>query len=108
MIQAELILPQGEKLCMEKFRGRTVGPDGKTIGTFHDTTIFNSIVYDFEFPDGEVKEYSANVIAEKCCRKLTMRVSQSLCWIVSFTPNRTSRLFLKTNSMQPKSVESNF
>ena len=45
--------------------GRTVGPDGKTIGTFHDTSIFNSIVYDVEFPDGEVKEYAANVISEK-------------------------------------------
>ena len=44
--------------------GRTVGPDGKTSGTFHDTTIFNSIVYDVEFPDGEVKEYAVNVIAE--------------------------------------------
>ena len=49
---------------MAKVSGRTVGPDGKTIGTFHDTPIFNSIVYDVDFPDGEVKEYAANVIAE--------------------------------------------
>ena len=40
---------------MEKVRGRTVGPDGKTIGTFRDTPIFNSIFYDVEFTDGEVK-----------------------------------------------------
>ena len=46
MIQAELILPQGDKLRMEKVQGRTVSPYGKTIGTFHDTPIFNSIVYD--------------------------------------------------------------
>ena len=52
MIQTELILPQGDKLRMAKFCVRTVGPDGKTIGTFHDTPIFNSIVYDVEFPDG--------------------------------------------------------
>ena len=55
MIQAELILPQGDKLQMEKFRGRTVVPDVKTIGTFHDTPIFNLIVYDVEFTYGEVK-----------------------------------------------------
>ena len=64
MIQDELIIPQGDKLQMAKVCGRTVGPDGKTIGTFHDTPIFNSIVYDVEFTDGEVKEYSANVIDE--------------------------------------------
>ena len=48
---------------MAKVRERTVGPDGKTIGTFHDTPTFNSIVYDLEFPYGEVKEYAENVIA---------------------------------------------
>ena len=34
MIQADLILPQGNKLRMEKVRGRTVGPDGKKMGPF--------------------------------------------------------------------------
>ena len=70
MIQAELILPQGYKLRMAKVRGRTVGPDGKTIGNFHDTPIFNQIVYDVEFPDGEVKEYAANVIAENMLQQV--------------------------------------
>ena len=101
MIQAELIILQGDKLRMPKLRGRNVGPDGKIIGNFHDTPIFNSIVYDVEFPDGEVKDYAANVIAEKNCCKLTMRDSHSLCWIVSLTSNRMSRLFLKTTNMQP-------
>ena len=64
MIQAELILPQGEKLRIEKVRGRTVGPDGKIIGTFHDTPIFNLVVSDVEFPYGEVTEYAVNMIAE--------------------------------------------
>ena len=64
IIQAELILTQGDKLRMAKFIGRTVGPDGKTVGTFNDTPIFNLIVYDVEFPDGEFKEYAANIIAE--------------------------------------------
>ena len=54
MIQAELILPQGDKLQMAKVSGRTVGPESKTIRTLHDTPIFNSIVYDVDFPDGEV------------------------------------------------------
>ena len=49
---------------MAKVCGRTVGPDGKTICTFNDTPTFNSVVYDVEFTDGEVKEYAANVIPE--------------------------------------------
>ena len=34
MIQSELILPKGDKLRMEKVRGRTVGPDGEQLGPF--------------------------------------------------------------------------
>ena len=62
--QGKQILPQGEKLRMAKVYGRTVSPDGKTIVTFHDNNIFNLIVYDVEFPDGQVQEYAANVIAK--------------------------------------------
>ena len=64
MIQAELILPQGDKLRLAKVIGIMVGPEGNTVGTFHETPIYNSIIYDVEFPDGEVKEYAANVIVE--------------------------------------------
>ena len=45
-------------------RGINVGNDGQKFGTFHDTPILNSTVYDVEFPDGEVKEYASNVIAK--------------------------------------------
>ena len=38
---------------------RTIGPDGQVTGTY-----LNSIIYDVEFPDGQVKEYAANIIAE--------------------------------------------
>ena len=62
--QGKQILPQGDKLQMVKVCRRTVSPDGKTIVTFHDNNMFNLIVYDVEFPDGEVKEYAANVISK--------------------------------------------
>ena len=84
---------------MSKVSGRTVGPYGKTIGTFHDTTIFNSIIYDVEFPDGEVKEYSANVIDENMLSQVD---NEGLVFLNS---NRMSRLFLKTTNMQLQSVE---
>ena len=43
-------------------RRQLLGPDGTTIGTYNDDTILNSIVYEVEFPDGQSKEYTSNVI----------------------------------------------
>ena len=44
--------------------GRTKGDDGKAIGTYKNNPYLNTMTYNVEFPDGEVKEYCANVIAE--------------------------------------------
>jgi hypothetical protein len=43
---------------------RSIGPDGLIAGQYDDNPSLNTIVYDLEFPDGTVKEYSANIIAE--------------------------------------------
>ena len=64
LIHMELMLPQGDRLVPAKVIGRTIDPTGRTVGTYNDNPIINTCVYDVEFPDGEVKEYSANVIAE--------------------------------------------
>ena len=38
--------------------------DGKLIGDHNDMPIFNTMLYDVEFPDGAVKPYATNVIAD--------------------------------------------
>ena len=43
---------------------RTIGPDGQVTGTYDNNPFLNSIIYDVEFPVGQVKEYAANIIAE--------------------------------------------
>eukprot|EP00957_Ditylum_brightwellii_P088028 6705216-Ditylum_brightwellii.AAC.1 len=43
---------------------RALEPDGRTAGSYHDKAMLNSTIYEVEFPDGEVNEYAANVIAE--------------------------------------------
>ena len=43
---------------------RAIGPDGVIVGTYDDDPTMNSVVYDVEFPDGQLKEYAANTIAE--------------------------------------------
>ena len=64
LIHAEVLLPHGEKMHNAKVKQRTKNIEGDQIGTFDPNPLLNSILYDVEFPDGEIKQYSANIIAE--------------------------------------------
>jgi hypothetical protein len=64
VINSEVQLQLGEELHTAKVVQRAIGPDGTTVGEYDDNPIMNSIVSEVEFPDSQVKEYSANVIAE--------------------------------------------
>ena len=64
LLNAEVALQLGEKMATGKVTRRAVGPDGTVAGTYDDNPYLNSVVYEIEFPDGQVKEYVANVIAE--------------------------------------------
>ena len=64
LINAEVLLQNGKAVTLAKVRKRAVGPDGATTGTHDDNPIMNTVVYEVEFPDGQVKEHAANVIAD--------------------------------------------
>ena len=64
LINAEVMLPNGHSQQMAKVIRRSVDSEGRVVGEFNDNPILNSLVYDVEFPDGMVKQYAANVIAE--------------------------------------------
>jgi hypothetical protein len=64
IINSEVLLQQGDEVVRGKVKQRSIGPDGRTVGSYDPNPILNSIVYDVEFPDGQVKEYAANIIAE--------------------------------------------
>ena len=40
------------------------GSDGTITGTYDTNPYLNSMIYEVEFPDGQIREYAANVIAE--------------------------------------------
>ena len=42
-----------------KVMGRTIGPTGRVDGTYDENPILNTMMYDVEFNDGEVREYAA-------------------------------------------------
>ena len=64
IINAEVLLQNGDELQTAKVLQRSVGPNGLIVGKYDDNPALNSMIYDLEFPDGAVKEYSANIIAE--------------------------------------------
>jgi hypothetical protein len=64
LINAEVQLQHEEEMVLGKVKQRALGPDGTTVGTYDENPYLNSIVYEVEFPDGQVKEYAANLIAE--------------------------------------------
>jgi hypothetical protein len=55
LINAEILLQQGDKIQLGKVNRRSVDDSGNTIRTYSDHPIMNSIMYEVEFPDGELK-----------------------------------------------------
>ena len=54
-IQAEANLPQGKKNQVAKVIGRTKEPNGGTFIEYNYNKLFNSMLYDFDSPYGEIK-----------------------------------------------------
>ena len=64
IINAEVMIQNGDEMAMGKVARRSLDADGRMTGTYHDNPFLNTITYDVEFSDGQVKEYGANIIAE--------------------------------------------
>ena len=64
ILYAEVQLQLGEQYIMGKVRRRALGPDRNITRKYNDNPYLNSVMYEVEFIDGQVKEYGANIIAE--------------------------------------------
>ena len=64
LINAELMMSDGNEFQPVRVIGRTMGLSGRVEGEYDENPMLNSILYDVEFPDGQVKAYTANLIAE--------------------------------------------
>ena len=91
-IYAEINMPQGEATNNAKVISRATDQDGNFIGTYYENPYSNTMVYDVEFLDGEIKEYSANVIVENMYAQVdAKRFSYShLDSILDFKKNNNS------------------
>ena len=65
-IGAQVVLPSkdGESLVLTKVVSRKRDSDGKVVGKGNNNPILDTRIYQVEYPDGAVAEYSANMIAE--------------------------------------------
>ena len=64
LIQAEVLLPHGEEFLAAKLIRCTLDENSKVMGKHSDNTILNTLMYDVELPDGTIRLYTANVIAD--------------------------------------------
>ena len=55
MVTAEVLLPHGEMNALAKTIRKSVDDNGKVIRNFHENPMLNTLVYEFEFPDGTIK-----------------------------------------------------
>ena len=63
-ISAQVALPKGDEMTLGTIVQRKRDKDGNVIGKHNENPILDTRVYEVEFSDGEVLEYSANIIAE--------------------------------------------
>ena len=63
-ISVEIPGDDGESMVLGKVKGRKRDHDGELIGRSNPNPILNTAVYNVETPDGNIHEYTANIIAE--------------------------------------------
>ena len=64
LINAEVLLPQGEYKRLAKVIKLSVNSEGKVIGNYNELPVLNTMLYDVQFPDGSIKPYPENLIAK--------------------------------------------
>jgi hypothetical protein len=63
IINAEVSLQLGDDMVTGTVT-QVIGPDRAAIGSYDNNAYINLMIYEVEFPDGQIKEYAANIIAE--------------------------------------------
>ena len=64
LVNTEVLLPGEDGKQLAKVIRRSVDDSGNLVGNWNENPILNTVLYDVEFPDGAIKSYGANVVAE--------------------------------------------
>jgi hypothetical protein len=77
-LHAEVLLPRGDTTQTGRVIGRKRDAFGNPVGIENPNPILDTRVYQVEFPDGDISEYSANVIAENMWSQCDLDGNQNL------------------------------
>jgi hypothetical protein len=64
LINAEIILPQGDGIALASVMERKRAHDGSSIGRRHNNPLLDSRIYIGKFPDGEMKDVGNTILAD--------------------------------------------
>ena len=64
MMNSDLALQLDEKFVADRVKKLALGPEGKIVERYNANPILKYIIYELEFPDVQVEDYTVNVIAE--------------------------------------------
>ena len=53
---------------------KSVNENGQVIGVHNENPLLNTLVYDVEFPDDDMKKYAANLIAKNVLSQVDINV----------------------------------
>ena len=76
---------------------RHINKKGEVTGQFHVNLLLNNIIYDVEFVDGTIKEYTVNIIAQNIHAAMFhdgkyMQVIESISYHSFYTTKHNHRL----------------
>ena len=77
-VGAEVLLQKGDQVQSGRVVGRKRNRDGSLFRTSNVNPILDTRTYEVEFPDGEVHEYAANIIAENMYAQCDVEGNQFL------------------------------
>ena len=63
MLNGEVALQLNKNVVAGQVKQRALIPEGKIVGKYDYNPMVNSMIYEVEFPDSQVKDYAENFIA---------------------------------------------
>lgn len=97
----------GDNLQMGRFFVRTLSDQLQLMGIYDEQFSFNSVIYNIEFPEGQVKDNSDNILADNMLSQLNTDVHNILLMnnIIDYRNNEATETpmkdkYLVTNTVQ--------
>ena len=114
ILSSEVSLQTGEEISTRNLIQSALGPNGTISGIYDESSFLNTVIYEFESQNGDIKEYSENIIAKNMITQVdsdgysltTMKGINSYKRDAAVAiPN--SNMYVITNQGQKKMIQTN-